>query len=72
MTSNIWLFFLCSHGTKAYTEPAPGRRGGANRRFAGCSYLTSGLGFLRSWLIEPHFNEHSLHGRFVDQFSLES
>ncbi|XP_032777147.1 cyanophycinase isoform X2 [Daphnia magna] len=53
------------HGTKAYTEPAPGRRGGANRRFAGCSYLTSGLGFLRSWLIEPHFNEHSLHGRTI-------
>ena len=27
--------------------------------------MTSGLGFLRSWLIEPQFNEHSLHGRLA-------
>nr|CAH0104006.1 unnamed protein product [Daphnia galeata] len=49
------------HGTKVHSELASGRRGN-KRNFAGCFYLTSGLGFLRSWLIEPQFNEHSLHG----------
>ena len=26
--------------------------------------MANGLGFLPSWLIEPHFNDHSLHGRY--------
>ena len=52
------------HGTKVHSELASGRRGN-KRNFAGCFYLTSGLGFLRSWLIEPQFNEHSLHGRLA-------
>lgn len=51
------------HGTKLHVEPPSGRRN--PKRFNGCSYLSTGLGFLRSWLIEPHFNDHSLHGRTI-------
>lgn len=53
------------HGTKLHAEPTTGRRAGKKHAFAGCSYLAKGLGFLPSWLIEPHFNEHSLHGRSI-------
>ncbi len=60
----FWIFIIYRHGTRVHSEQASGRRG-HKRNFAGCFYLTSGLGFLRSWLIEPHFNEHSLHGRLV-------
>lgn len=52
------------HGTKLHVEPSPGRKN-PKRSFNGCSYLSTGLGFLRSWLIEPHFNDHSLHGRTI-------
>ena len=42
----------------------PGRRQG--KRFHGCQYLAKGgLGFLRNWLIEPRFNDESLHGRTI-------
>ena len=62
------LKLLYSHGTKIHVEPSPGggRKAGNKHKFNGCTYIASGLGFLRSWIIEPHFNDHSLHGRLND------